>query len=266
MRFNRHSILFWFTCSLFLAASSVAQTAAKSQDPQEKVKELEAELRNANDPQFALVLGLGSLLLHPSRTDYVHESNVLHATNLGPATPQLMAGVSFRTELPSPFARFRGKPCSEDIPGGGSGSPSGSGRDPRCQAWKIHPWSAFVSLKFSPSSSEAIDGYVLGGSFSITRHLDILLGFALSPVNEPGPGFRTTAARFVREQLARGEVADFSPEQMLANSRNAFDGFGTIDAAGRVIFVGEPLAVRYRGSVIVGVSIPIYFRTALSGS
>src|SRR5262245_61004080 len=93
------------------------QPAEKKDDPpapsqidqlSKQVEELRAALDN-QDPDFALVLGLGSLIVGPNVTDYKNESNVIRAVNLGRAVPQLLTGVSFRTNVPSPFRRFRGR-------------------------------------------------------------------------------------------------------------------------------------------------------------
>lgn len=197
------------------------------------------------DPDFALVLGLGSTLLGKNVTDYQNQSNVLGATALGRATPQLLAGVSFRTKVPSALRRFRGD-CS------------------KCETWERHPWNAFVSIKFSPGSSQTISGYVIGGSFAIAKHLNVLVGYSLTPVNEPAPGLRNVASALVRTGHDRGQLTSFDPNALAAAARNAFDGFPLTDSADKLIYPGEPLTVHYRGSVLIGVSFPVYFRSALS--
>ena len=125
-----------------------------------KVTDIVNALKKTEDSDFGIVLGLGSLLVGPEVSDYTNDSNVLHATNVGRATPQLLTGLSFRTHIPGFVDR-----CKQPAP------PSATGQPTRvCDEWLEHPWSAFVSLKFSPGSSQIIDGYVLGGSFAVARY------------------------------------------------------------------------------------------------
>ena len=114
-------------------------------------------------------------------------------------------------------------------------------------------------MKFSPGSSQVLNGYVIGGSYAIAHYLNALIGFALTPVNEPAPGFRVTASQFVASQQKQGQYLNFNPVNMLNNAQNAFDGFPVTDPTGKLIYQGNPLTVYYRGGVIFGVSIPIYF-------
>lgn len=211
-----------------------------------RVKAIKEALKE-EDPDWALVLGIGSLV-KGKETDYQNESNVIHSSNLGRATPQLLTGVSFRSNVPNIMRRYRVKAgeCKGDAP---------------CpvELWQRRPWSGFVSLKFAPGASQVLNGYVIGGSYALTHHLNALIGFALTPVNEPAPGFRTVAAQFVQAQQAQGQYLSFNPSAMLHNDQNAFDGFPVTDSNGKLIYQGNPLTVHYRGGVVFGVSIPVYF-------
>jgi hypothetical protein len=80
-------------------------------------------------------------------------------------------------------------------------------------------------------------------------------------VNEASPGFRVTASQFVANQQKLGLDLNFDPNAMLANRRNAFDGFPVTDASGKLIYQGNPLSVHYRGGAVFGVSFPIYFHS-----
>jgi len=130
------------------------------------------------------------------------------------------------------------------------------------EPWEKRPWNAFVSVKFAPGSSQTINGFVVGASYSLTKYLSALVGFSLTPINEPAPGFRTTAAQFVIAQQKLGQYMNFDPNAMLANSRNAFDGFPVTDPNGKLLYSGNPLTVHYHGGAVFGVSIPIYFSSA----
>ena len=236
------------------AASGPQLPNVDVQTVQKQLDDLEKAL--SKQPQdFGLVLGVGSLVINPNASDYTNDSNVLHTTNLGSATPQILAGVSFRSHIPGLTRRWRDKPengprCSEKM--------VDNCREP----WQYHPWSAFVSLKFAPSASQALNGYVIGGTYSITRFLDVLVGFGLTPVQEASPGFRVTAAQFVANQQKLGLDLNFDPNAMLANKRNAFDGFPVTDANGKLIYAGSPTTVHYRGGAVVGVAFPLHFASA----
>lgn len=127
------------------------------------------------------------------------------------------------------------------------------------EPWQKRPWNAFVSVKFSPGASQTVNGFVFGVSYALTKYLNALVGFSLTPINEPAPGFRTTAAQFVMAQQKQGQYLNFNPTAMLSNSPNAFDGFPVTDPTGKLIYSGNPLTVHYHGGAVFGVSIPIYF-------
>jgi len=122
-----------------------------------------------------------------------------------------------------------------------------------------------VSLKFSPAASQTINGYVIGGSYAIMSHLNVLIGYALTPVNEAAPGFRVAASQFVAAQQLQGQYLSFNPVAMLNNSQNAFDGFSVADSTGKLIYKGNPLTVHYRGGAVFGVAIPVTFSSFLKG-
>jgi hypothetical protein len=123
-----------------------------------------------------------------------------------------------------------------------------------------------VNIKFAPNSSQTINGYVIGGSYSLLSHLDILMGFALTPVNEPSPGLRVTASQYVTQQQKEGLLLNFNPTAMLNNSKNAFDGFSLVDTNNKLIYTGTPLEVDYRGGVVVGVSFAFNLVDALTSN
>ena len=276
------------------ASAKPAETNAASQDPELKktLKDIQDYLKaqQQDESDFGLVLGIGSLLTSPSVTDYENQSNVLNVAHLGKATPQYLTGVSFRTRVPSLFTRFGcpGKPRQKRRQGNAKGTqaangagslPAASGtpassavtdtagkQTPGCygEIWQRNPWNAFVSLKFAPGASNPINGYVLGGSFNLAHHLAFVVGFALTPVSEPSPGFRTVAAQFVQKEQQQGLYMQFDPTAMLQNAKNAFDGFPlTNPTTGALIYPGNALATHYHGGVVIGISMPIAFSSFL---
>ncbi|SRR6266851_2902048 len=228
--------------------------AAKATQDQEiqklkdQMKQIEDALKTENE-DFALVLGVGSLIVDSNVTDYHNQSNVLQSTNVGRATPQLLTGVSFRSRLPNPVV-FEACKHPADL-------------NAKCDAWEQRPWSFFVSLKFSPNSTQILNGYVFGFSYSITKYLNVLIGLALTPINEPAPGFRVAASQFVTNQqkLTTPQDLNFDPIAMLNNTKNAFDGFPLTDASGKLIYQGSATTTHYSGGAVFGISIPIYFKS-----
>jgi hypothetical protein len=242
--------------SVAQTSSGSAETAPKAQVDalQKEVDTIQADLKK-QDSDFALTLGIGSLVLNSGVTDYINASNVLQATNLGRATPQYLAGVSMRTAIPN-FSKFN---CNNT-----DGSKKSPDEGSTCDLWKQRPWEAFVSIKFSPQASQTINGYVIGGSYAIAKHLAIMIGYALSPVNEPAPGFRVAASQYVTQQQALGLDLNFNPVAMSKNEPDAFDGFPVVDSTGKLFYKGNATEVHYRGGAVFGVTIPLTFSPALS--
>jgi hypothetical protein len=235
----------FMVCVAFPCSNVLAQTAPSTptnkqitdavQQNVDTRKAIDEALKGENDLDFALVLGIGSLIRASNYTDYSNQANVLHSNNIGRATPQFLTGVSFRSKIPN-VKWFSGK-----------------------ETWQQRPWNAFVSVKFAPNTSQTINGFVFGASYSATKYMNILVGYSLTPINEPSPGFRQTAAQFVTAQQKQQLDLQFDPNAMLKNTPNAFDGFPVTDPTGKLIYAGDPLTVHYRGGVLLGVSIPIYF-------
>lgn len=196
------------------------------------------------DSDFDLVLGVGSLIVGSDVSDYKvnSQTNVFDVSNVGRATPQLLTGGAFKL----PFGNF-----SKRI-------------------GVAQPWYSFVSLKFAPDSSQTFSGYVVGGSYKISKSLAFLAGFALTPVNEPSPGFRAAAVQAVSQNPNVPIYQRFNLNALQSNSQNAFDGFPTFaqTSTGPTttrLFNGNPTVTHYRGGLVIGVSIPISLKAQLSG-
>lgn len=197
---------------------------------------------------FDLVLGVGSLIIKAGVTDYKvnNQVNILQTSNLGRATPQLLTGAAFRL----PFGNFS------------KGAARRIGR---------RPWYAFLSLKFSPESSQTFSGYALGGSYKLASAFSVLAGYSLTPIQEPSPGFRTAAAQVVQQNPTIPIYQRFDANAMLQNREDAFDGFPLFvqDATGPTttrVFEGDPTVVHYHGGFVIGVAIPISLKSAFGGS
>jgi hypothetical protein len=282
-------------------ADGTAKTAETVAQQVKDVKAIRDALNADSDLDFSLVVGIASLIVVSGSTDYSDQSNVIHSNYLGKATPQFLAGVSFRSHLPNILPRYHGCPWDQKAPAAtgatdttqtaGTSPPAGSQivktptvgtvaeqvKDVKtiedalrakdkpgnacdyAEPWQKRPWNAFVSVKFAPGASQTVNGFVFGASYAITKYLSALVGFSLTPINEPAPGFRTAAVQFVTAEQKQGQYLNFNPIAMQNSSPNAFDGFPVTDPTGKLIYSGNPLTVHYHGGAVFGVSIPIYF-------
>lgn len=197
--------------------------------------------------EFDLTLGVGSLLVKGDVTDYKvnNQNNLLQTTNLGRATPQLLAGAAFKL----PFGNFsRGA----------------------TRRFGPHPWYAFLSLKFSPDSSQTFSGYVIGGSYKLADTFSVLAGYALTPIQEPSPGFRTAAVQVVTQNPNISIYQRFNVNDLQHNNLDAFEGFplfvqSTTGPTTTHVFDGDPTVVHYHGGFVIGVAVPISLKSALGG-
>lgn len=195
-------------------------------------------------PGVDAVFGIGSLITG-KHTDYKVNTagNVLQGTQIGRASPQLLAGVAFQLPIPA----LTKKAWESSSPG-------------------FHPWHAFVSLKFSPDSTQTIVGYTFGITYRVMPHLDLLAGYALTPFQEPSPGFIRAAVQAVQSNLSSSPnpYATFNGPALNNNVPGAFDGFplqvpkgSNIGAVGSNLYAGEALETHYRGGFMIGVSVPV---------
>ncbi len=254
-----------------IALSGSGSAPQTLSDVAKSYKSIQDSLSLVDDSDFALELGIGSLL-RSQTTDYTNNSNVLAATSLGTATPQYLLGVAMRSRIPN----FRGlgpkAGCDaadrlvKDQYSSDSAKATDAAQAKDCPVWRRRPWSGFLSLKFASNASESLNGYVLGGSYRAMHYMSLLLGFSLTPVNEPSYGLRNAASQYVTAQQKLGNLLSFDPTAMQNNAYNAFDGFSLLDTSGKLIYTGTPLETHYRGGVIIGVSIPINFSTFLKGN
>lgn len=234
-----------------------------------KVAKLQDDLAKQKDSDFELELGIGSLVNNKRFSDYSNNSNLLSVSNLGRASPQYLVGLGLRTVIPG-FRHFGpGKDkCTlarEFREGLKTKEVAESLGSLGCPYWREKPFSGFVSVKFSPQSSDSIVGYMLGGSYSAGRFLNILAGFGLTHVNEPSNGLRTSASLYVAAQQKQGNLMNFDPVAMLSNGYGAFDGFSLLDNAGKLVYSGTPLEPHYRGGFVIGIAVPINFSDFLQG-
>lgn len=59
--------------------------------------------------------------------------------------------------------------------------------DPEYKGYR--PWETFVSVRFAPASDQTINGFVIGGGYRIMKYFSLLVGYSVTPVDEPSHGF-----------------------------------------------------------------------------
>ncbi len=201
--------------------------------------------KNPDEDNVDVMLGISSLITNPGNTNYgIVNNSVLQAKILGSATPQFLTGLSFTLPFDRP-CRWR---AGDDSP---------------------RPWRAFVSLKFTPGSNETTNGYVIGGSYRLGKLLDVLAGFALTPISEVSPGFQRAAIQAVKDNPSLDAYRAFNTDAMARNTLNAFDGFPILRQTGTgpqsTVYAGEALTTHYRGGFIIGIAFPLRLKALLTG-
>ena len=175
-------------------------------------------------------------------TDYkiLQSANTIEATGLGHKTPDFLLGVAFNTLFKPAFWQGRLNAKAGD-----------RSYDPHLDA--------FVSLKFTPSSDNAINGVVLGGAVRIHPNLDLVVGMALTPQNAPSIGFRNADYLAVTGSPLPAQYAPFvgKTNDILRNANLAFDGFPLMTTGGQSLYPGDPLTTQYRNGIFVGVAFPV---------
>jgi len=66
---------------------------------------------------------------------------------------------------------------------------------------------------------------VLGGGYRITKYFSLVVGYSVTPVDEPSPGFRVAAAQVVSANPTISPYNRYNANDLLLNKPGAFDGF-----------------------------------------
>jgi hypothetical protein len=82
-----------------------------------------------------------------------------------------------------------------------------------------------IVLRFAPGSDQTVSGFVLGGGYRITKYFSLLVGYSVTPVHEPAPGFRVAAAQIVTADPTVSPYDRYNASDLLRNKPGAFDGF-----------------------------------------
>jgi hypothetical protein len=216
-------------------------------------------------------IGIGANLNSKGLTDYNNASNILEATHLGNATPQLLVGISYQVPWHG-FFYSKIKIFSKDYPPNHpvECDPDLYNQDVDGVLIYCYPWRPFISAKFTTDASQTFNGFTFGMSHRLARYVDVLVGYSFTAFNEASPGFQRAAIQAVETQQAAGNkyYSQFSLTAMQQNWHDAFDGFPTqlissTGTAGALIYAGNPLSVHYHSGAFVGVVVPITLKSLL---
>ena len=210
---------------------------------------------------FEVLTGVGAELSGIEATSYSVNNDALIASNVGRKTTEILLGGGFIL----PWHKWGGwiersycgakKQESETKDPTDDCRPGGAYRDYR-------PWETFLSIRFAPASDQTINGFVIGGGYKITKYFSLLVGYSVTPVQEPSPGFRVAASQTVTANSTIFPYSQYDPSALLQNKPGAFDGFPLFlyNANGVTttkIFLGNPTVTHARSGIYFGVGIPL---------
>ena len=124
------------------------------------------------------------------------------------------------------------------------------------------PWQTFLSIRFAPGTDQTINGFVVGGGYRLTKYFSLLIGYSVTPVDEPSPGFRVAAASVVSANPTIAPYNRYNAADLLSNKPGSFDGFplfvyGPNGITTAKLFPNPPTVTHHRSGIYFGVGIPL---------
>ncbi len=212
---------------------------------------------------FQVLTGVGATVAGRESTSYkVNETNdAFSATNVGRKTPEILLGGGFILPWQKGGGWIERSYCGPNgakIPPGEIPSdckPGGAYKNYR-------PYEVFLSIRFSPATDQTLNGFVAGVGYRITKYLSLLIGYSVTPVAEPSPGFRVAAAQIVSANPTITPYNRYNAPDLLGNKPGAFDGFPLFvyDANGVTttkLFLSSPTVTHHASGVYFGVGVPL---------
>lgn len=190
---------------------------------------------------FEVMTGVGASFMPIESTSYKLDAtnNALSQTNVGRKHIELLLGGGFILPL---WQR------------------QGKGADPDYKNFR--PLETFLSIRFAPGSDQTYTGFVIGGGYRIQKYFSLLMGYSLTPIDEPTDGFRRAAAQVVAANPNIFPYNHYSASDLANNKPGAFDGFPLFlyNASGVTtskIFPTSPTVTHSRSGIFFGVGIPV---------
>ena len=212
----------------------------------------EVKAPNYDKSAFEVMTGVGASFLPVESTSYKVDTtnNALSQTNVGRKHLELLVGAGFILPWKS---RFPGQNVT----------------DPDYKNY--HPYEAFLSLRFAPGSDQTFTGFVVGGGYRIHKYFSLLVGYSLTPIDEPTGGFRRAASQVVATNPTIFPYNQYNVNDLASNKPGAFDGFPLFlyNATGVTttkIFPTSPTVTHAHSGIFFGVGIPINLGALLKPS
>lgn len=212
----------------------------------------EVKAPNYDKSAFEVMTGVGASFLPVESTSYKVDTtnNALSQTNIGRKHLELLLGAGFI--LPW-GAKYPGKKVT----------------DPDYK--NFHPYETFLSLRFAPGADQTFTGFVLGGGYRIHKYFSLLVGFSLTPIDEPSAGFRRAAAQVVAANPTIFPYNQYNANDLANNKPGAFDGFplflyNATGATTTKIFPTTPTVTHAHSGIFFGVGVPINLGALLKPS
>jgi IPT/TIG domain len=212
----------------------------------------EIKATNFDKGAFEVMTGVGASFLPVESTSYKVDTtnNALSQTNVGRKHLELLLGAGF-------------------ILPWGTKYPGAKVTDPDYK--NFHPYEAFLSLRFAPGSDQTFTGFVVGGGYRVHKYFSLLVGFSLTPIDEPSAGFRRAATQVVTANPAIFPYNQYNANDLANNKPGAFDGFplflyNATGATTTKIFPTAPTVTHAHSGIFFGVGVPINLGALLKPS
>lgn len=260
--------------SQLLAQSDADRAAAPATQPSVRTPATENPSAKAAKPgddnspavdsqAFHLLTGVGARIAGVESTSYKlnESSDALSATNVGRKTPEILLGGGFILPWRKGGGWIERSYCHRTAP---AEPPSDARADCKTDGayYNYRPYEVFISIRFSPATDQTLNGFVVGGGYRITKYLSFLIGYSVTPVDEPSPGFRVAAAQVVSANPTITPYDRYNAADLLKNKPGAFDGFPLFvyDANGVTttkLFLSSPTVTHHRSGIYFGLGIPV---------
>lgn len=262
-------ILLGCTCSCVLPCHAQADDTGNTTNNTNS-----ASLTNTNANACTVscyaTIGLGLNINSKSLSDYTNSANIIEATHLGNATPQLLVGVEYQVPWHGMFYHLIKIQMPKATP---VCDPTLYNKDVDGALIYCYPWRPFINAKFTTDASQTFNGFTFGIAHRLAKNLDLLIGYSFTAFNEPSPGFQRAAIQTVEQQQAANNpyYTQISLTALQHDWKNAYDGIPTqlISSTGQpgaLIYSGNPLSVHYHSGAFIGVAVPVGLKTLLGMS
>lgn len=210
---------------------------------------------------FEVLTGVGAVLAGAEATSYKTDNDALSATNVGRKTPEILLGGGFILPWRRGGGWIERSYCGPKLQKKGVKDPS----DDCTTGGAYHdyrPWETFLSIRFAPANDQTINGFVIGAGYRITKYFSLMMGYSITPVQEPSPGFRVAAAKIVTDNPTIAPYDRYNSAALLSDKPGAFDGFPLFvyNASGVTttkLFPSSPTVTHHRSGIYFGVGIPL---------